>query len=478
MKKIYKIIGTVAFMATLLPACRKFIQVSPPSTTLVSTDVYTSDASASTAMLGLYNNISAQERFATLFDVYAGLQADELTNFNPGNQTYQEFYTNSLMSTNAPFWSELYKDVFNVNSILEGVEGSGSLSPEVKNQLTGEAKFMRAFFYFYLVNLWGPVPLVTSASDYQANNAIARSGKDTVYALIEQDLLAAKVLLSPVFIGADSKTVSAERTRPTKWGAGALLARVYLFEGKWLQAEQESDTVLENTGMFSLLPDLTQVFLANSSEAIWQLQPVTPNYNTSQASNYILTSDPGTGTAYVTMSNKLFSVFDSADLRLADWVGTYMDGAQSWHFPYKYKVNEGASGLSEYLMVLRLAEQYLIRSEARAEQNKIDGVSGAIGDLNVIRVRAGLAGYPPGMSQVMVLQAVIMERQKELFTEWGQRWMDLVRTEQVDTVLGPPENYLQVKGGMSWNAEYSFYPLPLSDLLIDGNLIQNPGYEQ
>ena len=478
MQKRYTNIWTVVLMAGLLPACRKFVQVSPPSTTLVSTDVYTSDPSASTAMLGLYNIISAQGRFATSFDMYAGLEADELTNYNPGNPIFQEFYTNSLMSKNAPFWSELYNDVFIANSILQGVEGAKSLSLAVKSQLTGEASFMRAFFYFYLVNLWGPVPLATSASDYQANNAAVRAGKDSVYALIEQDLLVAKSLLSPVFVGADSKTASTERTRPTKWAAGALLARVYLFEGKWAQSELEADSVLANTGMFLLLSDLTQVFLANSNEAIWQLQPVTPDYNTIQANSYILTSDPGTGIAYATMSDKLYNAFDSADQRLAIWVGTYTDGAQSWHFPYKYQVNTGASGLSEYLMVLRLSEQYLIRAEARAEQNKIDGAGGAVGDLNVVRARAGLAGYPVGLSQSAVLQAVMLERQKELFSEWGHRWMDLVRTGQVDTVLGPPENYLQVKGGVTWNADFSLYPLPLSDLLIDGNMAQNPGYAQ
>jgi starch-binding outer membrane protein, SusD/RagB family len=459
------------------PACRKFVEVSPPSTSLVSTNVYTSDPSASSAMLGLYNSISAQGRFATQFDVYAGLQADELTNYNPSNATYQEFYTNSLMSTNPQFWSELYNDIFVANSILTGVEGSSSLSPAVKSQLIGESKFMRAFFYFYMVNLWGPVPLVTSASDYQANNSAFRTSRDSVYAQIEADLEAAKGLLSPVFVGADSKTVSAERTRPTKWAAGALLARVYLFEGKWLEAEMESDTVVDNTSMFSLLPDLTQIFLANSNEAIWQLQPVTPDYNTVQAYNYILTTDPGTGTAYVTMSDKLREIFDSADLRLSNWVGIYTDGTQSWYYPFKYKVNTGASSLSEYLMVLRLAEQYLIRSEARAEQNKIDGVGGAVADLNTIRIRAGVQVYPAGLSQNTVLEAVMQERQKELFTEWGHRWMDLVRTTAVDTVLGPPGNYLQVKGGGSWNPKDSLYPLPLSDLMIDGNLIQNPGYQ-
>ncbi len=456
--------------------CRKFVQVNPPSTTVVSTSVYSNDASASSAMLGLYNSITSQPRFSNSFDVYAGLQADELTNYNVSNAAYVQFYTNSLISTNAPFWSELYNIVFVANSILEGLKGSTGLSAKVKTQLTGEARFVRAFFYFYMVNLWGDIPLITSASDYSANNTAARASKDSVYAQVVTDLVAAKTLLSTSFLGADAATPSVQRTRPTKWAAGALLARVYLYRGQWQQAEAEADTVIANAAQFSLLTDLTQVFLANSNEAIWQLQPTTAGYNTIEAFNFILTNIPGTGTAWVTLSGRLDSAFEPGDRRYVNWVGSFTNGGNTWYYPYKYKVNAGATTLSEYLMVLRLAEQYLIRAEARAQQNKIDGTDGALADINVLRVRAGLPTYPTGLGQALILADIMHERRVELFTEWGHRWLDLVRTQQVDTIMGPPENYLQQKGGAIWNSDNVLYPLPQTDLLLDANLKQNTGY--
>ena len=116
-------------------------------------------------------------------------------------------------------------------------------------------------------------------------------------------------------------------------------------------------------------------------------------------------------------------------------------------------------------MILRLAEQYLIRAEARAQQGNL---TGAIGDLNIIRERAGLPDLSTALTQDKVIAAVMQERRIELVSEWGQRWLDLKRTGQVDSVLS--------KIKPTWKINGQLYPIPQSELTNDPNLVQNPGY--
>jgi starch-binding outer membrane protein, SusD/RagB family len=134
-------------------------------------------------------------------------------------------------------------------------------------------------------------------------------------------------------------------------------------------------------------------------------------------------------------------------------------------YPYKYKVRTGVYPYTEYNMVLRLAELYLIRAEARAQQGKL---SEAITDLNRIRSRAGLSGLAPTLTQAQVLAAVVQERRIELLAEWGHRWSDLRRTGQADAVLETEKP--------GWQPGDAYYPIPLSELQRNPNMVQNPGY--
>jgi hypothetical protein len=124
--------------------------------------------------------------------------------------------------------------------------------------------------------------------------------------------------------------------------------------------------------------------------------------------------------------------------------------------------------VTEYTTVLRLGEQYLIRAEARAHLNKI---SEGLRDLNVIRQRAGLSDAMAS-DKNSLLNLVQHERQVELFTEWGHRWLDLRRTGKIDEVMG---NYASQKG-TSWSSNWALYPIPLYDITQNPNLTQNAGY--
>jgi hypothetical protein len=120
-------------------------------------------------------------------------------------------------------------------------------------------------------------------------------------------------------------------------------------------------------------------------------------------------------------------------------------------------------------MVLRLAEQYLIRAEAAAKG--ASSLSDAIDDLNVIRNRAGVGSLPHSLNQQQVIDAIEKERRLELFMEWGHRWFDLKRTGRATNVLS---EYV-IK--QPWEGDYQLlYPIPETELEAGPNLIPNPGY--
>jgi hypothetical protein len=214
------------------------------------------------------------------------------------------------------------------------------------------------------------------------------------------------------------------------------------------------------------------VFLKNSTEAIWQLStPLpTPSLNTEDAQDFILISAPGTGELNsTTISPQLLNSFEPGDLRRTNWI----DSFQTYYFPYKYQAYN-TSTVTEYTMVLRLAEQYLIRAETEAQLNNL---TSAANDLNVIRNRAGLSSISDSIasSQTTLLSAILHERQVELFTEWGHRWFDLIRSGTVNSVMGNPENVCKSKGGV-WSPTSALYPIPETELAADPNLTQNTGY--
>src|SRR5262249_9182339 len=151
---------------------------------------------------------------------------------------------------------------------------------------------------------------------------------------------------------------------------------------------------------------LNNVFLKNSKETIWQIAtplPSSSNLNTVDGYNYILQGAPATGGALSqTLSTQLLNSFEANDQRKINWVGSKTAGGNTYYFPYKYKVYT-SSTISEYTMVLRLAEQYLIRAEARAQ---LGNTTGAVADLNVIRRRAGLTDYGGSTTQASLLSAI------------------------------------------------------------------------
>src|SRR5699024_7489189 len=153
------------------------------------------------------------------------------------------------------------------------------LTEATKSRIEGEAKFIRAFIYYYLVHLYGEVPLVLT-TDYQTNQRLARTSVGEIYAQIQKDLEEALVYLPEDYVHSEG-----EHIRPTKYAGYTLLARLALWKEDYNQVVNYASEVIDS-GKYSLV-DLDNVFRANSLESIWQLVPVDPNIGAFEGNIFI-----------------------------------------------------------------------------------------------------------------------------------------------------------------------------------------------
>jgi starch-binding outer membrane protein, SusD/RagB family len=461
--RTYHSIAICLIIATVIiipVGCKKFVDIKPPADRVIAATVFSNDETAVSAVTGIYGRM-----MQTLFycfngsaSIDAGLSADEIYNTMPDLETDQ-FTSNSLNAGNDiiknSFWDALYNYIYHGNACLEGLNASDNLSPSIKQQLIGETKFIRALCYFYLANFYGDVPMELT-TDYRVNSIMPRTPAAKIYEQIISDLKDAQNNLSADY-------VSSDRARPNKWAATSLLARVYLYQKDWINAEGQASMVI-NSGNYELLSNPDNVFLFDSNETIWQLQTILGSYKTAEGNAF--NPYPASAIPNYALTDFLVNAFEPDDLRKTSWVAENIVNGQSYLYPYKYKVKYSfLSTLDEYNIVLRYSEMFLIRAEARAEQNNIPG---AQADLNMIRNRAGLSNTTAD-DLATLLGTIEHERQIELFAEWGHRWLDLKRTNRANAVFG-------IEKAPNWQAEDALYPIPRSQIQLNPFLTQNPGY--
>lgn len=443
-----------------LTSCKKFLDTKPPKTELTGVTVFSNDATATGAQTSIYSQME-NEGFIYNLIKQTGLSSDEFVNYDNTTGGIDLAFNNLTPENGIVLgtWSTCYKYIYQANAIIEGLEISTGVTQGTKQRLTGEAKFIRAFCNFYLINLFGDVPIIRS-TDYRSNSNKKRDPQQDVYNFIIEDLKSAASLLSEEYVGGNNSP-SSERVRPNKWAATALLARVYLHIGNWSEAELETTRIILANSTYSLLPNLSTVYLKNSREAIWQLMATAPLRNSYPGSLLILTGTPSA----VSLRPEFVNSFQNIDNRKQAWINSITVGSQTYFFPFKYKVGQNSTSITEYTMIFRLSEQYLIRAEARARQNKFIEANS---DLNTIRTRAGLTSLSLS-SLPELLDSINNERKFELFTELGDRWLTLKRTNTANTVL-------PIVKGSNWNTTDQLYPIPQTEILRNPNLTQNAGY--
>lgn len=471
MKKLSKIFTSACFLAAGLniSGCKKILDIDAPVNEKPTSVVFSSLETAKGALSGAYNSLSSSQTYSVNLTLANAVAADELRAVaSPAR--FEPLFTNSYTALIAPrttdMWADSYISIYRFNAIIEGLSNNAAISESVSRQLIAEAKAMRGYIYLQLVQLFGAVPLIVT-TNVEVTATLPRTPVNLVYVQIIQDLNEAKAALSsayPINGGVSN------RQQVNKAAATAMLAKAYLATGNWQEAANNANEVINNTALYELLPGnrLSEIFLANSREAILQLGSALTETSGYTNEGQALQSSTFSSASPVSLTESLLSSFEANDLRRNAWVRTVTIRGITANEPYKYRNNNTdaatASGRVELPVVLRLADMYLTRAEANLA---LGNAQLALSDVNTIRRRAGL--ITPLASSVNVALAIEHERQIEFFCERGDRWLSLKRTGRIDAVMSAVKP-------TTWRSFAQYFPLPQTVIDSNPTLIQNQGY--
>ncbi|GAB3023460.1 RagB/SusD family nutrient uptake outer membrane protein [Spirosoma pulveris] len=451
----YSLLITLASLA----ACQEVLEPKPV-TLLVDELVLNEPNDVQPVRIGLY---SAFRGMASP-NIIAG---DFTADYIQANGTFTdniEFGTKRITATNGAvnaLWGGIYNTVYVANFILERLPGVPNVSEATRKQVTAEARFLRGWANFIGAYTFGDIPKVTSTNQV-ANTTITRTPKADILASVLADYQAALTDLPDVTSSSTNATTNAAYIN--KINCQAAMARFYLYQKNWAQAEQLA-TVVINSGVYTLQTNYSDLVTKDfTSESIIEV-------------GYNLSDDPGTGSyslnnllvgrREVIPSNQLVSSLLSAESGTRSATITFnaqqQRGNDNGWTVRKYGT---ATEDNNNIVLIRLAEMYLLRAEARAQQGKLTGASGAIADINVIRTRAK-APAVTATAQADVLLAIERERVYEFAFE-GQRWYDLVRTGRAQAVMSA--------FSPNWNSRFELWPIPQREIQQNTALTQNPGY--
>lgn len=461
-KQIRKVRKTVASIVIVIAAfaansCEKIVEVDIPgneiSTALVFEDVQTADAALAGLYAGLWDT-SPVAGSTSASGAVLGTYTDELDCFIPVSNSIGDLFLNSHTPSNQvvqSYWTSAYQLVYRANAILEGVENSTALPEAHRKRIRGEALFVRSVIYFYLQQVYGAVPYVTS-TDYRVNQALPKTGAAEMQTLMTADLTESETLL------ADSYR-NTERIFPNRKAAELMRAKILMLQQQWVGAETLLKGIV-NSPVYKFETDITKVFLKTGQHIIWQLKPKNTGDATKEATGYYFA---GAAPSSFALTTNLVSAFAAGDLRKQHWMTAVTVGTNTWYRPNKYK-NRSAN-TTEYSVVFRLEEAYLLLAETLAMQNK---TAEALPWINAVRVRAGGAPLVAPVSQADLLTQLLQENRKEFFTEMGQRFLTLKRMNRFDLLTAAKPN---------WQSHHSVWPLPEKELLLNPYLKpQNTGY--
>ncbi|HJR67445.1 MAG TPA: RagB/SusD family nutrient uptake outer membrane protein [Gemmatimonadaceae bacterium] len=454
-----------ALVAALALACDNTLSVEPVNE--VAADVAIIDAAtARAAIAGAYDALQDDATWVYYsgdFNVFSDLSADDVRHSGTFD-TYRQADRNALSAANGTIldiWEQLYAAINRANVIIEKLPGVPGLDEEERDDLLGQAYFLRALSYHNLVKLWGGVPLrLTTPASLDEAAGIARATEAETYAQILEDLDQAIALIQTT----DDPGIA------TTGAAWALRSRVLLFMEDWTGVVEAADEV-EAMG-YDLAPEFDDLFAVEggTDEDIFKLnyEPAEPHglgwYYRAKGGfggRYELAPTCALANAFdpsVNCANTNFMADWSPDNARADFS---IDTTASLEpFANKYITGDG----DDDLHVIRFAEVILNRAEAYARLGQLQL---AVDDLNRTRVRAGLPALTVaglGSDMQTVLEAIWQERRLELAFE-GFRWPDLVRTGRAIEVLGLEDDPHQI-----------LYPIPQEERDVAPNITQNPGY--
>jgi hypothetical protein len=400
-------------------------------------------------------------------------------------QEVEDFEFTASNTAPASVWAGYYDGVFRANLAIERIPTVPEMNEELRTRLLGEAKVLRAYFYFNLVRWFGDVPLVLEP--FPTDFVISRTDKEEVYAQIVADLEAGAAVLPT-----KSGYPAADLGRVTKGTAEGLLAKVELTRGNYQSAFDHAQAVI-NSSQYSLSPSYTRIFSQegeNGPGSIFEVQTAAydiggggSQYNEVQG----VRGTPNLGWGFNSPSDDLISAFEPGDPRREAtilYVGEVLpDGSAivvgdnnivGERFNQKAFVVDHPGGNGNgpgNIRIFRYADLLLIAAEAL---NELGRPAEALPYLELVRARARNGStriLPPVTTtdQAELRTAILNERRVELAME-QHRWFDLVRTDRAAAIM-------QAQGKVFVENKHELFPIPQSEIdLSEGALTQNPGY--
>lgn len=505
-KKIAKLLFLILLISSVIIACKKsFLQVQPQGE-LTASSIANDPNKARQLVTGVYDQLYqggfGNDVHGIIFCMATDVASDDADKGStPSDQAPQatgfDNFTSDLNSNNYyvdRLWNGHYQGISTANQALNALDNS-KFDHVTKRTLIGEVKFLRAYFYFNLVRLFGGVPKVlrvpNSLADANSAEFQTRAPKDSIYAAIINDLQ----------YGVDSLPLkgdpSSEVGRATKGAAESLLAKVYLYQKNYQKAFDLSQDVI-NSGKYSLMSDYSLNFknkaYDNNMESVFEIQTGQDANCDASIPFYVVAQGPRAGGLFGwsdlgfglnTPSQDLVNAYEPGDVREPATIifiqpnGTFLwdgfripsrDSVENDRYNYKayfgrkvdpFCVSGNTDHLPKNVHIIRYSEVLLINAEAAVQ---VGQQSNAVNDVTMVRTRAGLT-----FSGAVTQQSVWQERRVELAME-QDRFFDIVRQGRAGQIL-------RALGKSFVDGKNEVFPIPQSQIdLSGGKLTQNPGY--
>ncbi len=490
----FKKLAILTVFVPLAWTCQSILEEEPPFYTVGT--FYQTAEDAQLAINGIYGHLGATFDgalnangiyFANYWTVNALASDEGESSFNVGNGYNQisDMVHGPDNEIVLQMWANLYLGINSANLAIDNIPNI-EMNEQRKNELLGEAHFLRGLLYFELVRFFGDVPLQLHASTtFESGSYLPRSPKSEVYAQIFEDFSISEASLPASQTGNNNG-------RPTLWSAKAYLAKAKLQEGVDLNTAKTKLEDVMGSGIFSLWADFGDVFFIpnnNGKEELFGisfLEGTDINSTLWEGGHLVFRVLPniygsrpnGGGLDQPTLD--LYDSFDDNDSRKAvtfmteDVInGQLVDFGGPKIVKYWDRISEpDVNNTANDLQLIRYSDILLMYAEVLNELNT-GSTTEALNAINTVRARArSEAGALPDLTAMdynAFKQAILLERRKEFVWE-GQRWFDLVRFDKL------VEKVNIAKPNVSVSAKNNLFPIPQRERDINTNLSQNSGY--
>lgn len=493
MNKIRIYITSALIVALSLASCHDDMLNPVPESVLTTANAFNKASDMDLAVLGVYSRLQA--RVPTDFELMEIPSDNMYGNYfatAPGMAEIDVLDVSTENEKLNSFWKDTYNGIFRANTVLENIDKPTDYGEGQKERFIGEAKFLRAKFYFDLVRIFGGVPMITGIVPVEEAKDVPRATEQDIYKLIVADLQDAVSKLPP--------PADITHGRASQGAAMALLGKVYVYLEDWEQAKTSLEQVLTsfNYSLVENYADLFQIATEVNSEAIFSLAYV--GETNGHGLTYALAPHGGifetitNGSRVGRPSWDLHQAYEEGDTRFKATIteeqlsyASEADDPPVWlPFFSKWIVADqinNSSGLD--IPVLRLADMILLYAETLYRLGQPEG---ALEQINRVRERAfgddshnyTLADIP---DEEAFLDVLLLERRLELAVE-NNRWFDLVRTGRYTAVLTEiqgeynPSTEKAVIVSVHAQPYMKYFPIPFEQIQLasPGVLEQNEGY--